>query len=180
MNILASLEITYHKKGSLIDIDQYHDTMFLDIVTNHTFKGNPSTFNGETERFDASLEPLDKLFLLKNDLVGIYIKEVNGFQTLGGEYFYDLENELHDVPYWTIYEELIPTFKENEPDRYGVIHFVVSVLFTEHGSVSYEGEYDSHFEYIGIINSEFDPTSILTKESKERYLKYQEEINQLY
>jgi len=179
MNILASLEITFHKKGSLINIDQYQDTMFLNIITNQTLKGSPSTFNGETERFDASLEPLDKLFLVKNDLVGIYIKGVSAFQALGGGFFYDLEDELYEVPYWTIYEELIPTFKENKPDRFGVINFVVSVLFTEHGSYSYEGEYDSHFEYIGIINSGFDPISILTKESKERYLKYQEEIHQL-
>lgn len=179
MNILTSLEVTFHKKGSLIDIDQYHDTMFLDIVTNQTFKGSPSIFNGETERFDASLEPLDSIFLVKNDLVGIYIKEVSAFQSLGGEFFYDLENELYDIPYWIIYEDLIPTLREMSPDRYGIIHFVVSVLFVEHGSVSYEGEYDSHFEYLGIINSGFDPTSILTKESKERYLKYQEEIHQL-
>lgn len=61
-------------------------------------------------------------------------------------------------------------------DRYGKSELVKNILIKEHWHQCWEGDWDCNYEYIGVIDVDFNTKNILTEKSIEQIKKQELEF----
>lgn len=92
--------------------------------------------------------------------------------------FEDMEFDLCDLPFNLFHEDIKDNFKTF--DNKGVCKNIYQFLINEIWTSSYFGDWNNTIEYIGLINKNFKPDSIIEDKSLSKFKKRKEFENNLY
>lgn len=167
IKIILNIECSLHDEGSILKLEEVKNLYFYE-PDKKMFEFN--SWSPNKEFFDLFKELDDGIFLTTRKVFSFYV--INTFT------FAEMEFDLYNIPFNLFYEDIKDNFKIF--DNKGVCRNIYQFLINEIWTSTYFGDWDNTIEYIGLINKNFKPDSIIEDKSLSRFKKRKEYKNNFY